>query len=141
MARKQDLPDFYEKRKLLFSEKARAKELRETGRQFMEAGRYDDALEFFQRCEADELARQIAERAMREGDTPLYMRAKKVLGEEINEEQWLALAERAEQAGRPSMASVAYRKAGDEEEAARLRELITAAAEDEEEPPAKDAGQ
>jgi hypothetical protein len=128
MARKQDLPGFYEKRKLLFSEKARPEDLREAGRQFMEAERYDDALEFFERCDADDLARQIAERAMERGNTPLYMRAKRVLGEEISDGEWRGLAQSAERAGRLSMAYVARQKAGDEEEAARLKVQLAEAA-------------
>jgi hypothetical protein len=132
MAKNQDLPGFYEKRKILFSEKTSAEKMRATGEAFMEAGRYDDALEFFERCEAADLVRQVAARAMEEGNTPLYMRAKRVLEEPMSENEWAGLAEKAERCGRPTMAYVARRKAGDEAEAARLRRAAFGIEEDEE---------
>ncbi|MFW6188908.1 MAG: hypothetical protein ACOC7T_00610 [Planctomycetota bacterium] len=115
------------KRKILFGQKTGPEKLRETGKRYMDAGRYYDALDFFERAEADDLARQVAETAAEAGDVPLYMRAKKVLGDEISEEQWLDLAQRAEQADMLSGAKVAYRKAGREQEVERLEELVPGA--------------
>jgi hypothetical protein len=127
MARKPDLPGFYQKRKILFGAKTAPAKMRETGKLFMDAGRYDDALEFFERCSADDLARQIAAMAMKAGDTALYMRAKKVLKEQISDQEWAAVAANAEKAGAHTMAYVAHLRAGHEEEAARLRAVIGAA--------------
>jgi len=124
MAKQRDLPAFREKRKILFGEKTSQERMREAARQFMEAERYDEALEFCQRTEADELARQIAARALESGNSPLYMRAKRVLGEEIGDEEWAQLAAKAEKAGLFSAAYVAYVKAGREPEAARMRSLM-----------------
>jgi tetratricopeptide (TPR) repeat protein len=124
VAKKPQLPGFYEKRKVLFAESPSPEKLLRAGRQFMEAGRYDDALEFFQRAGAHDLARQVAAVAMQAGNTPLLMRAKKVLGEGITEQEWLQVAANAEKAGLPSCACLAYSKAGREEEAARVRGLM-----------------
>jgi len=137
MAKNQDLPGFYEKRKILFSERTSPEKMRRTGQMFMEAGRYDDALEFFQRCEAEDLVRRIAAEAMEDGNTPLYMRAKKVLGEQVSESEWTGLAAAAERAATPTMAHLAHRQAGHEEEAARLR-AAAPRLEEEEEPDAED---
>jgi hypothetical protein len=121
MAKNKELAGFAEKRKILFGAKSSPEKMRQTGELFMDAERYDDALEFFQRCEAQDHTREIARRAMTAGNTPLYMRAKKVLGEEITEQEWSELAATAEKAGLYSTAYVAHLKAGHEEEAARLR--------------------
>ena len=124
MAQKRDLPGFYAKRKLLFGGKASPEKLREAGEMFMAAERYDDALEFFQRCRAEEPTRKIADLAMQAGNVPLYMRAKRVLREQIGEEEWSQIAAVAERAGAFAMALVAHNAAGHDEEAARLRRLV-----------------
>jgi hypothetical protein len=126
MAGSNDLPSFREKRKTLFGEKTREEEMRQTGTQFMEAGQYDDALEFFARCDAAGKVREILERAKQEGNTPLYLRAKVVLGEAAEEDELRELARAAHDAGRPSMALVAYEKAGMEERAEELRQELLA---------------
>jgi hypothetical protein len=124
MAKSDDYPGLTRKRKILFSPKTQPEKMLATGQQFMEAGRYDDALEFFQRAEAHDLTRRIAEDAMQAGNTPLYMRAKKVLGEDISEDEWNTLAETAERAGMFSAAWLAHSQAGHAEEAARLRDRM-----------------
>jgi hypothetical protein len=124
MAQKRDLPGFYAKRKLLFGARTSPEKLRETGEMFMAAERYDDALEFFQRSGTKEPARRIAELAMEAGNVPLYMRAKRVLGGPIEENDWSRIAVRAEKAGALSMAYVAHSRAGHEGEAARLRRMV-----------------
>ncbi|MHC4789152.1 MAG: hypothetical protein ACYS8K_08140 [Planctomycetota bacterium] len=124
MPRNDELPAFFQKRKILFNEKTSPEKMRRTGQLFMAAERYDDALEFFARCEADDLTRQVSDRAMEAGNTALYMRAKRVLDEDITEEEWTKLAAAAESAGAHTMAYVAHQKAGHQEEAARLREMV-----------------
>lgn len=125
MAKKQELRGFYQKRKILFGAKTSPERMRQTGERFMAAGRYDDALEFFERCEAEDLTRRIAAEAMKAGDAPLYMRAKKVLKEQIADGEWAGLAANAENAGSYAMAYVAHLKAGREEEADRVRRLMS----------------
>jgi len=126
MAKRNELPGFKEKREILFGKKSSPQKLREVGISFMEAERYDDALEFFSRVEADELVRQIAEVALKSGDTPLYMRAKKVLAETITEQEWDTLAANALQRGAVSKAYVAKLKAGKQQEAEDLKAQLDA---------------
>ena len=120
----EELPDFYEKRKILFGDGTTEEEMRSTGEQFMRAGRYDDALEFFARCEADDLVREIIEDVKERGDTPVFLRAKRVLGEETDEAEWDELAQNALEHDCPSKAYVAKVKAGNEEEAEQLKDRI-----------------
>jgi hypothetical protein len=124
MARETSLPSFLQKRKVLFGEKTDPEKMRAAGKQFMEAGRLDDALEFFQRCDADELVRTVMDTAIAQGNTPLVMRALKVLGQEATPQQWSACAENAEKARRHTCAALAYEKAGRSDDAARMRELV-----------------
>lgn len=124
MGKSDELPGFKKKRRVLFSPKSAPQKLCEVGEQFMAAERYDDALECFQRAEAEDLVRQVAGIAMEEGNTPLYMRAKKVLQEEITDAEWTQIADRAEAAGLDSCAYLAHSQPGHEEEAARLRRRL-----------------
>ena len=121
MAKRNELPSFLEKRKILFGRKTAAQEIMEAGRQFMEAERFDDALEFFERTEATQEVQKIARLAVERGDTPLFLRAKVVLKEEPTEQELDILARNAEAAGRSSMALIAHLKAGHKEQAERLR--------------------
>ena len=121
MAKRDELPGFKEKREILFGKRSSPQKMLETGIKFMEAERYDDALEFFSQVEADELVRKIADVALKSGDTSLYMRAKKVLGEEITQQQWDTLAFNALHQGSVSKAYVAKLEAGKQEEAEGLK--------------------
>jgi len=124
MAKRDELPGFREKRKILFSEKTSPEKMRQAGEQFMAAERYDEALEFFQRVNAGESTRKIASAAMERGNVPLYMRAKKVLREDVSEQEWLQLAANAKRAELWSAAYLALTRAGREDEAAEVRRRI-----------------
>ena len=121
MAKRDELPGFKEKREILFGKKSNPQKMRDTGIKFMQAERYDDALEFFAQAKADDLAREIADVALQNGDAPLYMRAKKVLAETITQEQWDTLALNALRQDSPSKAYLARLKGGRQEEAERLK--------------------
>jgi hypothetical protein len=121
MATQDQLPDFRNKRKLLFGSKTSAQQMLETGRKFMQAERFDDALEFLSRTEATQEVRQIAVLAAERGDTALFLRAKVVLKEAPTQEELEAVARKAEDSGRRSTALTAYVKAGRTEQAERLR--------------------
>lgn len=140
MAKNDELPGFYEKRKILFNEKTSDEKMRDAGRQFFEAERYDEALEFFARTEAPELVKEIASAALDQADTPLFLRAKRVLNEKLTDEELQELARKALDAGCPSKAYVALKKSGKDEQAeqlkARTEGLREAEEEDEEEAPA-----
>ncbi len=120
MAERKDLPGFQKKRKILFDDKFAGRQRLEAGIEFMEAGRYDDALEFFARSDAAQQVREIAELARQQCNVPIFLRAKVVLKERPGEDELVELALRAMEAGRSSMAELAYRKAGRQEEADRI---------------------
>ncbi|MFW5923371.1 MAG: hypothetical protein ACOCSQ_03195 [Planctomycetota bacterium] len=120
-----ELPAFKEKRDVLFGENYSDEQRREMGRRFMEAEHYDDALEFFARCQADEDVRAIAEKAAEKANAPLYLRAMVVLGEDPDEDTLVSIADRAKEQGQLSIARVAHHKAGNKEKAEQIgRELL-----------------
>jgi len=121
VAKKPELPGFREKRRILFGEKTTPEQMRNTGRLFMEVERYDEALDFFERTDAEAEVREIAGVAFERGDVPLFLRAKLILKEQPTEQELSAIARTAESAGRRSMAYVAHLKAGHTEQAERLR--------------------
>ena len=121
MARSTELPGFRDKRKVLFGQKVTPEQRLAMGRRFAEAERFDDALEFFARTDAEQDVRRIAEKAVQRGDTALLLRAKVVLKEAPTAEELADAARAAERAGKLSMAYMAHVKAGNQAEAERLR--------------------
>lgn len=136
MAQKTELPDFTKKRKILFGEKVDDSERYETGCEFMQTERFDDALEFFARTETEGVEtkiRDIAARAMEDGNTPLFLRAKTILKEKTTQEEMEDIARVALSNNRPSMALIAYQKGGMDEKAETLRNQIFGTEEKEDE--------
>jgi hypothetical protein len=121
------VPGFVKKRKILFGKKTPKEELVRVGNEFAGSELYDDAIEFFSRADAKEEVAKIAEKAYEMGDTSLYMRAKRVMGEEIGAEEWEHLAELGAEQGRYSMAFMAYSQAGEQEKADQMRQRMVSA--------------
>ena len=130
MAKNDELPEFRPKRKVLFGSRTSEEQWRETGKEFMSAGRYDDALEFFGQADADDLAEQVAREALSAGNVPLLMRARRVSGQETSESDWLAAAQAAESNGMFSGAALAYERAGRDDDAARMAQQMPGAPEE-----------
>lgn len=126
MAKSDELPGFVAKRKILFGARTTPEQMTEMALRFMAQERYDDALEFLAKTDAHAPLDKIVRIAIDRGDTPLLLRAKAVLKQEPTDRELLVTAKQAEAAGRPSMAYVAYVKAGNEQEAERLRGEIAA---------------
>ncbi len=121
MADRSELPGFSKKRDILFNEKASGQQRLQNGVEFVQAGRYDDALEFFERCDAEEQVREILDIARRQCNIPVFLRAKVILKEKPDAAELEELAVRAVEMERPLMAVLAYQKAGMQEKADRVR--------------------
>lgn len=114
-------PEFFEKRRLLYSDDVPVDEVIAVGHKFMDVERYSDALEFFDRARSHEDVRRVADLAMDNGDTAIWLRCMRILGEEPDAPTMVKLALRAEELGKYSFAIEARRRLGDEEEVERLR--------------------
>ncbi len=105
----------------MFGEKVDPELKRRTGDFFKDSERYDDALEFYARTQAETQIREIMDAAREDCNIPVFLRAKVVLGEKNPVEVLESLAQKALEQGRPSMAALAYQKAGLDEKAAAIR--------------------
>jgi hypothetical protein len=103
-----------EKRELLNESVVSVDKLLEWGQRFEEAGLIYDAVNFFEKAGArDDLARLLDE-AKSEGNLFLVNRLCKALKTELTKQEWLAIGEEAERAGKLTFATEAYRLAGKE---------------------------
>jgi len=107
----------FRKRKLLHDKSSTPDKLIGAGEAFLEAGRYYDAVDFFEKADARDRLAEMVEAAITEGDTALLLRVKKLLGEEPEPEELRRAALKATESGRSTMALVAYKRLGDRESA------------------------
>ena len=96
-----------DKRELLNQSPAQAVKLIEWGARYEEAGLPQDAVDFYERANAADALERLLPAAADEGDAFLFGRILKALGREAAEEEWLAVARRAEELGKLSFAQQA----------------------------------
>ena len=116
-----DLPDFSTKREILYSDDVPVERVNEVGRQFMAAGLYNDALEFFDRSKSADDIQKVADIAFNEGDVAIWLRCKRILRQEPDEGSLEGIAGHAEAHGKLAFAIEAWRRLGKEEQVERLR--------------------
>jgi len=105
------IPTHYiKKRDLLHAEKSSAATLAQTGREFLALERYSDALDFFEKARDGAGIAEIKQIALAQGDTFLLARLDRFDRNMISRAEWEAAAQKAEAAGRPSMAEFVARK-------------------------------
>jgi hypothetical protein len=102
--------NYIKKRDFLHSEKSQPAALGRTGRDFLAAERYSDALDFFEKARDAEGIRQIKDFALRNGDAFLLARLERYDRHLITPADWEAVAQRAESSERPSVARFARNK-------------------------------
>ncbi|SFM93057.1 hypothetical protein [Thermodesulforhabdus norvegica] len=112
--------DYLAKRDLLNEPDADRDRLLEWASSCMEAGYIHDALEFYKKAGDTAAIERILTGALDEGDVFLVKQALGGLKRDLSTEEWLKLGKRAEALGKFAFAAEAYRKAGAEEEVARL---------------------
>ncbi|MCX7804507.1 MAG: hypothetical protein N3A38_04875 [Planctomycetota bacterium] len=104
------LRKYLEKRDVLWSEKTPRETLSRHGREFFEAERYSDALDFFERAMDEEGIRRIREVALKEGDAFLLGRIARLKPEWVSDGDWRTVEKAAEAAGKPSFAEQARKR-------------------------------
>jgi len=112
---------FFEKRELLYAAQPNAAALSAQGREFLEAGLLDSALEFFVRAGNAEGLAEVDAAARRGGDAFSFEAARKALGRTVKAEEWIALGERALEAGLLGFAYRSFEKADHQEGLDRTR--------------------
>lgn len=103
------------KRDLLNQPVASVENLLSWGQQYEEQGLLHDAVEFYEKAQAKEALLRLLEVAREEGDTFLFKRVNRILKREPTREEWLSLANQAEQSGKEAFAADAHGQLGQEE--------------------------
>lgn len=103
-----------EKRELLNESVVSVDRLLEWGRRYEEAGFIYDAVDFYEKAGAREDLVRLLDEAKSEGNLFLVNRLCKILNTELTSQEWLAIGEEAERAGKLTFAEEAYRRGGKE---------------------------
>ena len=115
-----------EKRDLLNQTDTSLEILLKWGERYQQAGLLYDALDFYAKAGVREAILALLETARTEGDLFLFQRLHGILAQDPPPEQWLALAEQAEQLGKHRFALEGYRRSGVEDKIRHLQELLKA---------------
>jgi len=95
------------KRDLINAEEVNPEVLRAYGELYLEAERYSDSLDFFLRAEDAEGLRNIKRHALEVADNFLLHRLARSGMVQVTKDDWQALARKAEELGKPSVAEAA----------------------------------
>ena len=109
---KEDLLSCLAKRDLLNQTVVSVETLLHWGKVHEDEGLVHDAVNFYEKANAREDLARLLGRAQEDGDVFLYSRLCRLLDHKAEKEDWIALARRAEEAGKHSFAAEAYRRAG-----------------------------
>jgi hypothetical protein len=111
MAKKYDL-SCLEKRDLLNEADVSLETLLSWGQHYEEVGSLYEAVDFYEKGGARDALVRLLAKAQDAGNLFLFRRIGRILGHEPGDEEWLALAKRAEQLGKLTFAAEAYRLGG-----------------------------
>jgi len=121
---KRDIPDYRKKQALLYIQKTAAADLAEYGHRFLAAGRFADAVEFFQAAGDRAGLETIRARAEQEGDAMLYLQCIKALGVEASPDDWTRIGRTALAKGKASLAKQALARSGAPALAAEIEQAL-----------------
>lgn len=122
--KKNSLPDYREKQRLLYGGHTTAEELITYGRLFWERDRFFDALEFYKKAGYIDGLKELKERAKGMGDAMLFAEVLKALGENPSTEEWSTLARQAKELKKYQFALWAAQKGKDERVAQDVRKIM-----------------
>ncbi len=117
-------PDYRAKQKLLFGKEVNSQELIRIGREFLEAGWLNDAIDFLAKAGDDESLNDIRALALEEGDVFIFRRILKVTDTTAEEKEWREIADCALLLEKLQFAREAYRMAGDRKTMDKIDNLI-----------------
>ena len=118
------IPGFFERRELIHAAQPNAAALRAQGKDLLESGLLEGALESFVKAGDTEGLGQVAAAASAAGDAFAYEAALKALGRTAGPAEWVALGETALAAGMLWFAYRAFEKADHQENLERTRRLM-----------------
>ncbi|MGA3085385.1 MAG: hypothetical protein ABSE95_11395 [Thermodesulfobacteriota bacterium] len=112
------------KRDLLHNPNISSDELAQYGWEYLKQDRPVDALDFFEKAQNWEGIRRIREWSLEQGDPFLLQQTSKILKEQVPEDSWRKVGEKAKVAGRHQQALMAYKAIADEEKIQEIQALM-----------------
>jgi hypothetical protein len=112
------------KRDLLHNPQIGNDQLSQYGREYLAEARLVDALDFFEKAQDLEGIRRVREQSIKDGDPFLLQKTAKLLKESIPEESWKRVGEKALMEGRFQQALTAFKAIGDEDQTAKIQEMM-----------------
>jgi hypothetical protein len=110
------------KREMLHNTSISRDELAQYGWEYLKQDRPVDALDFFEKAQDLEGIRKIREWSLEQGDPFLLQQTGKLLKEQVPEDSWRKVGEKALGAGRFQQALMAFKARADEE---KIKEIQT----------------
>ena len=120
------LPDYQKKQRLLYAEQRSERELSDYGEGFLKEGKLSDAIEFYQKAQYRAGLESIKEKARQTGDVMALLQVGKALSQSLSEEDWRLTGDRARELKKYSFALYAYEKGGHDDLVQEVREIIKA---------------
>jgi len=112
------------KRDLLHSPNTSLEELSQYGREYLQANRLVDALDFFEKAQDQEGIRQVKKIGLEEGDFFLLQQSSKLLKEPVPDEVWKGLGETNLSQGKLQEALSAFKVVKDEAKIQEIQALL-----------------
>jgi len=109
---------------MLHNPNIRADELAQYGWEYLKQDRPVDALDFFEKAQNWEGIRRIREWSLEQGDPFLLQQTSKMLKEQVPEDSWRKVGEKAKAAGRHQQALMAFKAIADEEKIQEIQALM-----------------
>jgi hypothetical protein len=112
------------KRDLLHNPNISMDELVQYGWEYLKQERPVDALDFFEKAQNVEGIQRIREWGLEQGDPFLLQQTSKMLKEQVPEESWRKVGEKAKAAGRHQQALMAFKAVADEDKILEIQALM-----------------
>ena len=120
------LPDYQKKQRLLYAEQRSERELIDYGEGFLKEGKLSDAIEFYQKAQYRAGLEAIKEKAKQMGDVMALLQAGRALNQPLSEDDWRLTGNRARELKKYRFALYAYEKSGNEDLLQEVREISKA---------------
>lgn len=122
--KKEALPGYLNKRKVLYESEAPPDQLQTMAEQFVEAGHLSDAVEFYSKAGANERIEALLDEAIARGDTFLCEQISSATDRTLTEDQWAGVGKQAMDSGKYGYALRAFEMIGDEAAIQQVKKVM-----------------